>query len=85
MGKPSEPVAKIGTSHSSKEKRGALLSLNLLLHGSLFAYWVFAHVHESSLIVLAESIGHEFRFPRALEFPGRWRFLTLVNMVSAFL
>jgi len=84
MGDLSKPVAD--ANDGRKEKRKAFLTWTLLLHVVMFAYWVFAHVHESSLTGVAESVNKEeypgLRFPRALEFPGRWRFLTLVNMVS---
>ena len=70
---------------SSIERGSKLFTGTLLLHLSLFVYWVFVHVHESSLILqLEKDTGSDIArlFPKFLEFPGRWRFMTFVNMVS---
>lgn len=69
-------------SDGRKEKRG-LFTLSFFLHTSLLIYWICVHVHELSLISHAESMaGEGYHFPKTLEFPGRWKYLTLVNMVS---
>ena len=59
-----------------------LFTGTLLLHLVLFMYWVYVHVHESSLISQVEDTVGSHVFPKFLEFPGRWRFMTFVNMVS---
>lgn len=83
MEERSEPVTD--ASNVRENKRRPFLTLSLLLHAAFFAYWVYVHVHESSLFTIAESIaGGEYDFSRTLEFPGRWKYLTIVNMVSAF-
>ena len=67
---------------ASKEKGRAIFTLSFLLHAVLFAYWIIVHVHESSLLAIAESMTNgERRFAKMLEFPGRWKYMTLVNMV----
>ena len=82
MKKPDEQVTLTDASIDIKGKRGAILTLSFLLHATLFAYWIIVHVHESSLLAIAESFTNgEHHFPKMLEFPGRWKYLTLVNMV----
>lgn len=86
MDKPSESNTGNDASNSRKEKRKPFLTLSLLLHASLFAYWVFVHVHELSLMAIAATkIDAQHRMHKLLEFPGRWRFLTIVNMVRCIL
>ena len=66
-----------------KQKRKTIFTMTFLLHVFLLAYCVFVHVHESSLLTVAASIaGPERHFPGALEFPGRWKYLTIINLVS---
>ena len=70
-------------SNGRKGKGRAILTFSFLLHAALLAYWIAVHVHESSLMAIAESVAkgqHHFAV-NMLEFPGRWKYLTLVNMV----
>ena len=70
-------------SNGRKKERGAFFTCTFMLHTSLFAYWIFVHVHESFLMTIAQSLaGEHLVFSKTLEFPGRWKFLTIVNMVS---
>ena len=70
------------SSNGRKKERGAFFTWSFILHFVLLAYWIFVHVHESSLLTIAQSLAGEHRFSMTLEFPGRWKFLTIVNMVS---
>ena len=80
MKKSDEPVT---LTDASKGKGRGILTFSFLLHAALFAYWIFVHVHEASLMAIAESFAKgQRRFAiNMLEFPGRWKYLTLVNMV----
>ena len=69
-------------SNGRKKERGTFFTWSFILHFVLLAYWIFVHVHESSLLTIAQSLAGEHRFSMTLEFPGRWKFLTIVNMVS---
>ena len=81
METPSELVADANNGH--KKRRGAFLTFNLVMHASLLAYWIFVHVHESSLMAVAKSFAcFEHHFPTAAQFPGRFKYLTVINMVS---
>ena len=70
-------------SSDNKQKRKNILTMAFVLHVFLLAYCIFVHVHEFSLLTMAASIaGPERHFPGALEFPGRWKYLTIINLVS---
>lgn len=82
MKKSEEPVTLTNASYGGKGKGRAILTCSFLLHVALFAYWIAVHVHESSLMANAEFFSKgQHHFAKMSEFPGRWKYLTLVNMV----
>lgn len=81
MKKSEEPVTLTNASYGGKGKGRAILTCSFLLHVALFAYWIAVHVHESSLMANAEFFSKgQHHFAKMSEFPGRWKYLTLVNM-----
>ena len=84
MEERNEPTTMTDASSVRKEKGRAIITLGFLLHASLFAYWVFVHMHESYLLARAKSIvGDEHHIPGAFEFPARWKYMTIVNLVGS--
>ena len=73
-------------SNGRNKQRGAFCTCSFMLHATLFACWIFVHLHESPLMTIAQSLAGEHLFSKLVsetfESPGRWKYLTIVNMVS---